>query len=273
MIWFTQTADNQKVLPKSWNSMVQLKNTKHMKTNLFPKTKILILVISTTLFLSSCRFGLEDPYPIGQSNNIVKEKIPLVNFERLEVSNALNIYVTKGSNFSIIAEGDSYDLADLEAFVSNKKLVIKYKNFIKRRYEMNLYITMPHLTEANFSGASIAEISNFNENYLAIRARGASDIFVDSDATNWDIELSGASILEIYGRGRNLDLNASGSSDFYASKLFIDNIDLNISGASKTWLFAYNEIIGSASGASEVIYSGNPLVDIRLSGASNVSRY
>ncbi len=244
-----------------------------MKTNLFPNVKNLILIIVSVFFLSSCRFGLEDPYPLGQSNQIVKEQIPLVNFERIEVNNALNVYVKKGFNFSIVAEGDKLDLADLEAFVNNKKLVIKYKNFVKRRFEMNIFITMPHLSEANFSGASIAEITNFNENHMAIRASGASDIFIDADATNWDIELSGASILEIHGLGRNLDLDASGSSDFYGNKLLVDNIDLNVSGASNTWLFAYNEIIGRASGASDIVYRGNPLIDIRLSGDSNVSRF
>lgn len=244
-----------------------------MKTNLFPNANNLIFIIVSLFFLSSCRFGLEEPYPLGQSNQIVKEQIPLVNFERIEVNNALNVYIKKGASFSIVAEGDKLDIADLEAFVNNKKLVIKYNNFVKRRFEMNIFITMPHLSEANFSGAVIAEITNFNENYMNIKARGASDIFIDADATNWDIQLSGASVLEVHGLGRNLDLDASGSSDFYGNKLLVDNIDLDISGASNTWLFAYNEIIGRASGASDIVYRGNPLVDIRLSGDSNVSRY
>ena len=243
-----------------------------MKAITFPKFKIIIAVSFIILSLSSCRLGFNEPYPLSSSNNVVEEVIPLQNFNRLEMGNAFKVYVKRGNNFSIIAKGDDYDIRDLEALVTNGLLKLRYKNYVARRYQMIVYITMPHLVEANFSGAVWADITNFNENEMFINASGATDIFIDSDAKYWEIDLSGASNLEVLGSGRDLFLEASGSSDVRLSNLRVDNIGLDLSGASRAWLFAYNEILGRASGSSEVRFRGNPLVDISLSGSSWVTK-
>jgi hypothetical protein len=243
-----------------------------MLPNLIQKIRPIVAIVTLVIFVSSCRFGINDPYPIERSNNVIEEQIPLQNFDRIEMGNAFEVYVKKGSNYSIKAIGNSYDIADLEAIVSNGKLKIKYRNNVNRRFEMKLYITMPRIVEANFSGAVLADITNFNENKISINATGASDIFVDSDAKYWNIDMSGASVIEIKGQGKSMDLEASGSSELYAGNLYLDNIDLDISGSSNISVFAYNEIIGRASGASEVRFRGNPLVDIRLSGSSWVTK-
>ncbi len=243
-----------------------------MLPNLIQKIGPIVAISAFVLLISSCRFGLNDPYPIERSNNVVEEQIPLQNFDRIEMGNAFEVYVKKGSNFSIKAVGDSYDIADLEAIVNNGKLKINYKNNINRRFEMKFYITMPRIIEANFSEAVIADISNFNENVMVIKASGASDIYLDSDAKYWDIDMSGASVIEINGQGKSIELDASGSSELFAGNLYVDNVDLNVSGSSTISIFAYNNIIGRASGASEVRYKGNPFVDIRLSGNSWVTK-
>lgn len=243
-----------------------------MLPKLIEKLRPIVAIATLVIFVSSCRFGLNDPYPIERSNNVIEEQIPLGNFDRIEMGNAFEVYVKKGSNFSIKAVGDSHDVADLEAIVNNGKLKIKYRNNVSRRFEMKFYITMPRIAEANFYGAVLADITNFNENKIIINASGASDIFVDCDAKYWDIDMSGASVIEIKGQGKSMELEASGSSELFAGNLFLDNIDLDISGSSTISVFAYNEIIGRASGASEVRFRGNPFVDIRLSGSSLVTK-
>ncbi len=243
-----------------------------MKTYHISKIKNIAILASIILLVSSCRFGLNDPMPLNQSNIVIEEPIPLTNFDRIQTENAFNIFVRKGSNFSIVAKGDQYDLADLEALVNKSELKIRYKNFLKNRYQMNIHITMPHLVGVDFSGATIAEIYNFNENKILIFAKGASDIYIDSDAKTWQGDISSGTYLEIVGNGHSFQLNATGASDVKGTNLYVDTIDLNISGASTAQLFAYDQIIGKASGASLIEYRGNPLVDIHLSGSSRVTK-
>ncbi len=234
------------------------------------KTFICILLLSTILF--SCRFGYVDPYPISNSNYITEQNIPLSNFNKVEIGGSFNVFVRYSSKFSITAKGDKYDIDDLEAKVTNGKLAIRYKNNSNRRYEMTFYITMPSFVSGSFSGNSYAEIYNFNEKNIDIQTSGVAKVYVDSDAKNWSVDLSGASNLEILGNGNELVLDASGTSNFKAAKLYVNYIDLSLSGASRAWVNANDEIIGTASGTSGIRYRGNPKVNIRLTGASWVER-
>jgi hypothetical protein len=241
-----------------------------MKTNSLPKIKAFFAISIFAIYLTSCRFA--DPYPIDRSNNVVEEVIPVQNFDRVEIGNSFKVFIKKGANFSVSAKGDQNDIINLEAIVNNGKLKIRYKTYTGRRYEMALFITMPNLTEADFSGSTIVEIINFNENKLKLYGSGNSDIYVDSDAKIWDVAISGNAVIEMKGLGRTMYLDASGATDVFANNLYVDNIDLDISGTSQANVFAYDKIIGRASGASEVRFRGNPLVDIKLSGTSWVSR-
>ena len=243
-----------------------------METKLISATKLFIVFLVLATTVSSCRYGYDEPYPIDRSNNLIEEIIPLTNFNRIEMASSFRVFVRKGGNFSIIAKGDQYDIEDLEAAVNNGKLRIKYRNNTNKRFEMILYITMPQLTEASFSGASIAEITNFRENKLTINASGATDVFVDSDAKVWDINLSGASFMEMQGQGNSMILDASGASELRANNLYLDNVDLDISGSSIVRVYAYNEIIGRASGASGIRFRGNPFVNVRVSGGAWIEK-
>lgn len=243
-----------------------------MKTNIISKTKSIFAIALIILSMSACRYGNNDPIPLNRSNLIIEEVIPLNNFDKIEIGSAFDVFVKRGNNFSIVAKGDENDIQDLEASVNNGKLRIRYRNNASRRFEMKIFITMPRLVEANFYGAAFGEITNFNENKIIIRASGASDLFVDADSKFWQVDLSGASKLELIGEGQSLILDASGASNLHASQLFLDEVDLDVSGSSRIWVFAYDEIFGRASGASAIRFRGNPFVDIKLSGSSWVEK-
>ena len=168
----------------------------YLKSKIFPVFGFIFISIS----MFSCRYGYDDPYPIDQSSFIVEQEIPLKNFDAVDMGSAFRVFIRKGVSFSIIVKGDHYDIEDLEAKVTSGKLNIKYKNYRNNRFEMIFYITMPNFTSCSFYQAAYVEIDNFNENVISIKGSGASSIFLDSDAKDWNIELSGASDLEIIGQ-------------------------------------------------------------------------
>lgn len=241
----------------------------YLKSKIFPIISLVFISIS----LVSCRYGYNDPYPIDQSGFMVEQEIPLRNFDRVDMGCAFRVFIRKGSTYSIIAKGDQYDIEDLEAKVTSGKLNIKYKNFRNNRFEMIFYITMPNFTSGTFYQAAYAEVDNFIENSISIKASGASSLFIDSDAKNWDIELSCSSDLEMIGQGNTLNLDVSGESSIKALKLFVNYVDLNLTGSSNAWVYANKEIIGKASGGSGIRCRGNSVIDIKTTGSSWVERY
>jgi hypothetical protein len=75
------------------------------------------------------------------------------------------------------------------------------------------------------------------------------------------------------GTARSARIRSSGGSDLDASELTADEVDVDSSGGSDVMIAVRSSIVGSASGGSDVVYSGEPrTVDVDASGGSDVRR-
>ena len=86
------------------------------------------------------------------------------------------------------------------------------------------------------------------------------------------LEVSGASRINISGEVRDLNADLSGASHLEAENLKTEKTNVEASGASKATVFVIDSLNADASGASRIIYAGNPReVKKDASGASSVS--
>lgn len=238
----------------------------HMKKpNLGSIIAIALLVFS----ISSCGLLQQGIEP----RNPDEKTFDLRNFDKLEMGNAFNINVKQGSNYRVIANGDSRDINDLVVRVSGGELEIYYKKWRVRRYRMEIEIEMPTLKEVDFSGATTSYINGFeNIDELDIELSGSSRATVSAKARVYEIDLSGASELELTGSGQLLEADLSGASKLNAFDTQVVRASLEVSGASSGRVNVSERLNVRASGASKVRYRGNPEVSSNLSGSSHVER-
>ena len=79
-------------------------------------------------------------------------------------------------------------------------------------------------------------------------------------------------MLEITGESQYVDLNASGASMVGGFGFIIEDIDIDLSGASKASFTVIDDISGRVSGASQMNYKGNPNVDVNILDAATVKK-
>lgn len=85
------------------------------------------------------------------------------------------------------------------------------------------------------------------------------------------LSLSGASYAEVTGIYKDVNYVISGASKLDAEDAPTDIVHVNCSGASKALVHANNEIWAQASGASKIVYSGQPTVKHTMAvGASKI---
>ena len=85
------------------------------------------------------------------------------------------------------------------------------------------------------------------------------------------MSLNGASHAEVTGTFANVNYVISGASKLDAEDAPTDIVHVNCSGASKAVVHANNEIWAQASGASKIVYSGQPTVKHTMAvGASKI---
>lgn len=87
------------------------------------------------------------------------------------------------------------------------------------------------------------------------------------------INLTGASRVEVHGLTDELRANISGASKLDADDLWVKNMHLTVSGASKAEVNVTDSLWAQANGASKIEYQGNPSVQQSISlGASKIHR-
>ena len=213
-------------------------------------SKFVFLLPIVGLLLTSCY--REDPGP-QQSE---RKEFALVDFDRLEASEALDITIKQGNIFSVSATGDSRNINDLDIHTNGGTLIMRFDTQKNRQYTTYITITMPSLFGVSFSGAVNAKATGFaQENFrFDISLSGASVAQVEIEVDVIYAQLTGASQLRLTGTGHKIDAAVTGASLLSAFDFPVDEVQLVISGASHAKV------------------RGNPVVDSEVTGASSISK-
>lgn len=233
--------------------------------------KNLLLTIYALFFLysfTSCVYveSLDGVSPRGTATRTFDFK----NFNSLRASNAFRVHVVAGNSFGVSATGEQNDLDDLEIFVQDGQLTVRYDNTWRMsRSRMDIDITMPDLTHVDFSSAVTADISGFgNLNKMNFSLSGASRCDFEGAANQFTFDLNGASQLEMEGNARYLDGELSGASRLDAFDMVVEESRLDLSGASQAQVRVSKLLDVKANGASSVRYKGSPVIQKELRGGS-----
>jgi hypothetical protein len=241
-------------------------SVKSSTMNLNLKTLSAYATIVLAALLSSCYY-VEDPGPVQE----ISQEYTIVDFDRLEMGDAFNIEVEQGDFFEVTARGDRRNIEDLLVNTEGSSLVIRYRGNGNRRHQTYIRITMPELVSVNFSGASDSQVLGFNAaGRLDVYLSGASVCQLNTDAEDLHAVVSGASYLNLKGEGGAIHVRLSGASVLKAFNFPISEADVSASGASFGNVTVSDKLDAVASGASTILYRGNPAATSEVSGASNV---
>jgi hypothetical protein len=209
------------------------------------------------------------------------EERALADFDAIEVGGGIDLELTQGIAFSVVAEtGEDGELEDITTDVRNGTLHIKreWRNSSWPRWNRDsdaiAYVTLPKLTELDVSGGSGVRITGtFTGDTLDINTSGGSEVELDVIVDRLKLTASGGSEVEISGTANYLEADTSGGSDLDASELVAIEVDANSSGGSNLAVNVTETLYAHASGDSNIDYEGDPVNrDIDTSGQGDVRR-
>lgn len=186
------------------------------------------------------------------SGNVQTEKRTVSNFKAIEAGGVFIVEITAQKDFSVEVEADDNLLPFIKTDLDGETLKIKTTEKFSTRSPIRVRISAPDIENLEISGASKFFVSNL-----------ANDSFrVDS---------SGASKISIEGATKNLTVDMSGASKLNAENFTAENVSVDASGASRATVSVINNLKADLSGASKVVYYGNPAnIEKKTSGASSV---
>lgn len=202
---------------------------------------------SAKIFNLSVNFG-----GVQGSGNIQIEQRNLADFKSIDTSGVIEVQIVAQKDFSVEVEADDNLLQYIKTEVRGGTLEISTEKRLSPKSPIRVRISAPNIENLEVSGVSKVTLTNLKNESLKVDASGASKIKVDGETKNLEVELSGASRLE-------------------AENLKAENVSVDGSGASNASVYVSGDLKADLSGASKVIYSGNPKnLEKSTSGASSV---
>jgi len=235
---------------------------------------IFLLAASSLLLFSSCREIFAKR--IRGNGNVVTQTRSAGNFNSIDVSGSINVYVKQDSTPSIKVEADDNLQEYIETIDEGDVLRIRTREGfnIRSSSQVKVYVSSPTFKKFEASGAcdifSDGQISNASE--IEIDLSGSCNATMDLNTPRVSSEGSGATTLSLKGQTKDLSVEGSGSTNIKCLDLLSQNVELDLSGAGDAELNASTKISGSISGSADVRYKGNAQTDIHTSGASSVRK-
>ncbi|MCC3151945.1 head GIN domain-containing protein [Hymenobacter sp. BT770] len=210
----------------------------------------------------------------------VKQSRQVGNFQVVQSSGGIDVYLTQGSNTKVVVEASPEAQEHVVTEVEDGTLKIgwernySWQNLLKSKGHVNVYITCPRLTGLALSGGADAKgESDFTADDFNLQASGGSDVKLTLTAKTLRSVASGGSDVDLAGRVDRQKVEVSGGSDYNAFALQSNTASVNASGGSDVKISVEGELNSSASGGSDVRYKGNArLVNASHSGGGSVRR-
>ena len=183
----------------------------------------------------------------------------LQGFTKVEVGGAFEVEIVRSDSFKVNVVAD--DFAHVRVEKVGDTLVIKRQGIewlAPFHRQPRATVAMPALTGLNVSGASRGKFENLqSDSGLTVSVSGASHIearsisagTMDAKVTgassltgnittskNASLEVSGASKIELTGKGTEVIMKISGASRAELSGFPVQNADLEVSGASSAYI-------------------------------------
>jgi hypothetical protein len=214
--------------------------------------------INVTKIGNTLKLGLKWPnISFGGRSNDLRAKITMPELVKLTLSGATEGKVN-GFNSTNDFDARLSGASELELEMETER----FNSVISGSSEMTAKVKSSYM-EIKLSGSSDLNLDSTTGNFI-LRSSGASNTGGSVQATSTSLHLSGSSSVELTGSGGDIDLYGSGASSFKLEEYKIEDVFIELSGASDAFLDINGVIQGSLSGSSELNYEGNPILGDRL---------
>ncbi len=180
-------------------------------------------------------------------------------FNEIDVTGNIEVVLSQDSLQMVTISAPSDCLSNVKTEVNNGVLTIFTDQIFLNR-KIKAHISTKELEKITAKGAcEIENDSDFSTQNLSLELIGASkaDLMLQI-ADKLEVDIKGASKLELIGSGTTFKAQSLGASDIRADKFIAKNVEIDASGASHARVYASESFVADATGASNIECKGNP---------------
>jgi hypothetical protein len=233
------------------------------------KLPVLSAFFAILFTLSSCVFIGPS---INGNGNVVEETRKVKDFNEIEVSRGMNVYISKGEFSKIVVKADENLLDAIETKTEGDVLKITATKNIRKASSKKVFITTPNLEKIEASsGSNVFSETVLEFKDLKISGSSGSNITLEIYSEFSEFSASSGSNIKLKGKTNSFKGKASSGSNIKAEMLSSEYCDAKASSGANIWITAKDNFSGDVSSGANIYLFGNPKsTNIEKSSGGNI---
>ena len=224
-----------------------------------------------TLFLSSCWFM----GPSVKGNGNVTEEVRQVGeFDQIQVSRGMNVYVTQGSPEKVVVIADNNLHEVIETKVEGGVLKVYVNENVRWAKEKKVMVTVEKLSGVQTSsGSNVWSQNQIMSENLELSASSGANLTMDVNAKYLKADCSSGANIKLSGLAKEADLETSSGANLKGEELKADNCKMRASSGGNVSSTVNGRLEAKASSGGNVAYFGEPTeTDVNTSSGGNIHK-
>ncbi len=220
------------------------------------KNKLSLLLISVLIItISSC----SNNDCISSSGKATTEQRNVDDFSKLELKGTFKVIISQDSFSMMKITADENVIKQVKSRVSGKTLHVELdkklcdSGVVEIALSSKMWESIEASGEFDITGANVINTDN-----LDIDLSGASKINLNLMVSRLKTKASGSSEIILSGQARQHIINLSGSNSTEAFDFIVSDYKIETSGSSKLNINVLNNLEVKSSGVSDISYKGTP---------------
>lgn len=196
-------------------------------------------------------------------------------FNAIELAVPAKLQLTQGDKEGMTIEGDSADLANIDAVVESGTLHIRPKSRLGFRWTSRVRIAVDakQVEKLGIAGAGDITSASLRTPSLKLGIAGSGDIRIAAlETERAELKISGSGDMRLAGKATVIESHISGSGDVRAERLEAKRVKVSIAGAGDVSIWAREALEVKIAGAGDVRYYGDPTIEKKIAGAGSLKR-
>lgn len=215
----------------------------------------MLMMSALLFFIAACNNDC-----IKGSGKPATENRKLKAFSKIEISGAYKVALVQDSSYAITIKADDNIMALIKTDVSGDKLKISTGNkSICANNPITITLGLRDLRELKVSGAvEVTSGGKINTGDLDLDLSGASKINIDLKANNINTGASGVNEITLRGQAASHTVNFSGSGKLHAFDFVVAKYGIETTGESDCEINVLSDLDVHTTGAATIKYKGSP---------------
>jgi len=220
---------------------------------------IIVFVIAVLAAYAAHSKSMSPVQQIIGKGSQVKERRTLPPFNRIEVRDAGNVYLSQGKIQIVKVSAQQNIIKHLITQVNDHTLIIRDDSAVMTDHPINYYITIPELVGVMVRGSGdVKGKTLFYGHALNIETKGSGDVSLQGEFESVHLNSKGSNNVILSGKATELMVETKGSGNIDTKHFLVNSATIHAFGSGDVWVNATANLSATLQGSGDIFYMSNP---------------